>query len=88
MEDLAVLDIGKQTVMVYLKIALPILLVALTVGLTVSLFQALTQIQEATLSFVPKMIAVFLCIIFLMSYISGELHHFSSVLQEQIIHIP
>ena len=49
---------GRQALELMLIVAAPLLLVALTVGLVVSVFQAVTQVNEATLSFVPKMIAV------------------------------
>jgi len=52
------LDIARDGLITMLVIAAPCMLVSLVVGLTVSLFQALTQIQEITLTFVPKMIAL------------------------------
>lgn len=52
------LDAGQQGLMLMLMIAAPLLLVVLLVGLLVSIFQAATQINEATLSFVPKIVAV------------------------------
>ena len=54
----AVLTFGRQGLEVMLITAAPILLVALAVGLTVSIFQALTQVNEATLSFLPKLVAI------------------------------
>ncbi len=51
-----VLDAGQQGLMVMLLVAAPILIVVLVVGLLVSIFQAATQINEATLSFVPKVV--------------------------------
>ena len=56
MSDADVTEIAAQTMMVAAKVAAPILLTALLVGFLISLFQAATQIQEPTLSFVPKMI--------------------------------
>ena len=53
----AVLSIGQNALITLLMVASPVLAASLLVGLTVSLFQALTQINEATLSFVPKLIA-------------------------------
>ena len=53
-----VTTIGKDTVMTVLMMALPILLTGMVVGLTVSIFQSMTQIQEMTLTFVPKIILV------------------------------
>ncbi|MCS7066731.1 MAG: flagellar biosynthesis protein FliQ [Fimbriimonadales bacterium] len=53
-----VLELGRQAMLVGLQVALPILISALVVGLIVSVFQAVTQIQEMTLQFIPKIIAV------------------------------
>jgi len=58
MNDLWVLDLGAKGLKTMLLVGGPILLVALVVGLAVSIFQALTQINEATLSFIPKILAV------------------------------
>ena len=58
MTDTQILDIALQTMVVALKLSAPILLTALSVGFTVSLFQSMTQIQEFTLAFVPKVIGV------------------------------
>ena len=58
MSDTDVIEIAMQTMMVALKLSAPILLSALTVGFAVSLFQSMTQIQEFTLAFVPKLVAV------------------------------
>ena len=52
-----VLDAGQQGLMLMLMVSAPILVVVLVVGLLVSIFQAATQINEATLSFVPKVVA-------------------------------
>ena len=56
-------QISRQTFTTILLVGGPILLVSLVVGLTVSLFQAITQLQEMTLTFVPKIIAVFLTLL-------------------------
>jgi flagellar biosynthetic protein FliQ len=54
----AVVDLARQSVWVMLEIGAPTLLAALLVGVLISLFQALTQVQEATLSFLPKLVAI------------------------------
>lgn len=59
-----VMEIGRQAVEVTLVLAAPMLLTALIVGLVVSIFQAATQINEATLQFVPKLVAMFVVLIF------------------------
>ena len=60
-----VMEIGRQAIEVTLIISTPILLTALVVGLIISIFQAATQINEATLQFVPKLIAMFVVLILL-----------------------
>ena len=58
-----VMDIGRQAVEMTLILAGPLLLSALVVGLIVSIFQAATQINEQTLSFIPKLIATFIALL-------------------------
>jgi len=67
-----------------LMVAGPALLVGLVVGLLVGLFQTITQIQEFTLTFVPKMLAVFTCLFLLMPWISEKLISFTANLIAQI----
>lgn len=81
-----VLDVSRDAVMVTLKIGVPVMLVALIVGLVVSLFQALTQIQEMTLSFIPKMIAIFLSLLLLMPFMLSTLTTFTHGLTDRIVH--
>ncbi len=77
MNSAEVLEICRQTLLTLLLIGSPIILVALIVGLAVSLVQALTQIQEMTLSFVPKIICVFLAIIVFMPFMLAHLIQFT-----------
>ena len=58
MTDTTILELAMRTMMVALKLSAPILLTSLVIGFTVSLFQSMTQIQEFTLAFVPKLIGV------------------------------
>ena len=58
MTDREVLEAGRAVLMVALKLSMPVLLFGLIAGVTVSIFQAVTQIQEFTLTFVPKLLAV------------------------------
>lgn len=60
----AVVTIGQQAVELTLMISAPLLLSALVIGLVVSVFQAATQINEMTLSFIPKLLGIFLVLIF------------------------
>ncbi len=59
----SVMTMGRQAIEVTIMIAAPMLLVALVVGLVVSIFQAATQINEMTLSFIPKLVGIFLALI-------------------------
>ena len=58
MTDTTVIDIALQTMLVALKLSAPILVTSLVIGFAISLFQSMTQIQEFTLAFVPKVVAV------------------------------
>jgi flagellar biosynthetic protein FliQ len=64
MTDSDVLDIALQTMIVALKLTAPILLPALIIGFVISLFQSMTQIQEVTLAFVPKLVGVGVSLLF------------------------
>ena len=86
MDVTQVLDVSRYAVIVTLKIGVPIMLVALIVGLIVSLFQALTQIQEMTLSFIPKMIAIFVSLLLLMPFMLSTLTTFTHGIADRIIH--
>ena len=58
MTDATLIDIATQAMLVALKLSAPILLTSLCIGFTISLFQSMTQIQEFTLAFVPKVVGV------------------------------
>ena len=65
MDTGTVINIARQTVWIIVKTAVPVLLVSMIVGLVISLFQTLTSIQEQTLTFVPKLIAILLTLMLL-----------------------
>jgi flagellar biosynthesis protein FliQ len=58
MSDTTIISLALQTMLVALKLSAPILVTSLVIGFTISLFQSMTQIQEFTLAFVPKVIGV------------------------------
>jgi flagellar biosynthesis protein FliQ len=60
----SIMTLGRDAMQVTLMVAAPILLIILVIGLCVSIFQAATQINEATLSFIPKLIGVFVVLMF------------------------
>jgi len=69
----SVISIGQQALLTMLLVAAPMLLVALAVGLLVSIFQAATQINEMTLSFIPKLVAVFVTLVIAGPWMTGML---------------
>ena len=68
MNELEAIEIGRQAITVVLTMAVPVMGIALLVGLIIALFQALTQLQEMTLVFVPKIIVVFAELAFLLQF--------------------
>lgn len=84
MQTIDILTISKEAIYLFLKISLPILLITLIVGLIISLLQALTQLQEATLTFVPKLIVISLLLLLMMPYISANFHAFMNLIINNI----
>jgi len=80
MTDTDVVSIGLQAMLVSAKLCAPILLTALAIGFGISLFQSVTQIQEVTLSFVPKMIGVGVAILVSGNWMLGTMVTFTEQL--------
>jgi len=75
--DQQTLELVRDTLIIALKIAAPILLAGVVVGLVISLFQAITSIQEQTLTFVPKIVAMLLVAVVLIPWIAVRLMEFT-----------
>ena len=75
-----VTEIGRQAIETTLIVATPILGLSLVVGLAVSVLQAMTQLNEATLTFVPKVLAVFVAIVVFLPWMLGVLTSFMTQL--------
>ena len=75
-----IITIARQTVRVIVKTSVPLLLVSMVVGLIISLFQTLTSIQEQTLTFVPKLIAILIGIMVMGTWILNEIVAFMNTL--------
>ncbi|GEN80610.1 flagellar biosynthesis protein FliQ [Actinotalea fermentans] len=84
MDTNAVLDIGLDALLVAAKLAAPILITALVVGFGISLLQSITQIQEVTLSFVPKALAVGIALLVAGHWMISEIVTFTTDLFERI----
>ena len=75
-----VVDIGTEALWVILKMSAPIMMAGLGIGLVIALFQALTTIQEMTLTFVPKIIVIFGTVIFMLPYMITTIVDFTTSL--------
>jgi flagellar biosynthetic protein FliQ len=82
--DTSVVEIAVQTMIICAKLCAPILVISLAIGLVVSLFQSVTQIQEITLSFVPKLIGVGLVLMLSGHWMLSELIGFTNHLFDMI----
>jgi len=69
-----VLDVARDAITTLLIVSAPLMLVGLVVGVVISLLQALTQIQETTLVFVPKILAIFLALLIALPFMADVLH--------------
>lgn len=87
MEAAEIIEICRDAIYVLIITAAPLMLVALFVGLIISLIQALTQIQEATLTFVPKILAMLLMLMLTLPFMLHTLTEFTNRLQDKIVHI-
>ncbi len=68
------LDIARDAIFTLIIVSAPVMLVGLVVGLAISLVQALTQIQEMTISFVPKILAIFIALLVALPFMAEKLH--------------
>lgn len=84
MTELEIFTITKESILTLLKVVTPIIVVALAIGLIIGIFQALTQIQEMTLAFVPKIICVFLALILLFPFMFNQMQTLSELLFAKI----
>lgn len=75
-----VVTIARQTIWVIVKTSVPLLLVSVIVGLIISLFQTLTSIQEQTLTFVPKLLAIMIALMLMGNWILNEIVSFMQML--------
>lgn len=87
MTEIDAIELARLSIIVALKIGAPIMLLALFVGVAISFLQALTQIQEMTLSFVPKILVIFVAMIFLMPYMITTLTDFMENIAQRITYL-
>jgi flagellar biosynthesis protein FliQ len=82
--DTKIIELGMQAMTISAKLGAPILLTALAIGFAVSLFQSVTQIQESTLSFVPKALGIGVAILLSGNWMLHEMMSFTTQLYGQI----
>ncbi len=84
MTDTAVIHLGMQAMIIAVKLGTPVLLTSLIIGFAVSLFQSVTQIQEVTLSFVPKALGVGVALLVTGNWMLHEMISYTTALYHQI----
>ena len=85
MNELMVIEVGKDAIYTLLIVVAPLLFSAMFIGLLIGLFQTLTQLQEMTLVFVPKIILVFITMILFMPFMMNRLKVFTEGLFDKIV---
>jgi flagellar biosynthetic protein FliQ len=79
------LDVARDAIWTIVIVSAPMMVVGLLVGVVVSLFQALTQIQEQTLIFVPKIISIFITLLLALPFMADHLHSHMMRISSRII---
>ena len=87
MDGAQVLDIARDGIWVMILVASPIMVVGLAVGIVIALFQALTQIQEMTLTFIPKVVLMVAAALILLPFMMQTLGTFTQGIAERIIEV-
>lgn len=84
MNEQVVIDIARDFLFLVIKVSAPMLITSLVVGLVISMLQTVTSIQEQTLTFVPKLVAIFLVIMLCGNWVMGEIVDFFVSLMNNI----
>ncbi len=80
-----VLDLARQSIYLLLEISAPMMIVALVVGIAIALLQALTQVQEMTLVFVPKIVAIFVVMLLALPFMGQALAGYMNLIAQKIV---
>ena len=87
MNEEEIIEITREALLLTLKLGTPVMMIGLIVGVIIALFQALTQIQEMTLAFVPKIIAIFFSVFLFFPYFAQVMGDFTDLLADRIVNI-
>jgi flagellar biosynthetic protein FliQ len=85
MNDTEILEVTREALLICIQIGAPVMLIGLVVGVSIALIQALTQIQEITLVFVPKILAMFLAMFVFLPWMMATLTDFMHTLADRMI---
>ncbi len=85
MSGAEILDVARDGIWTLLKVSGPLMIVGLVVGVVIALFQALTQIQEMTLVFIPKIIAIFLTMLVALPFMGSALAGYMNRIAQHIV---
>lgn len=85
MNQQEVIEVVRQALLVVITVAGPIMAVSIIVGVGISIFQSLTQIQEQTLTFVPKLLAMVVALVFFAPYMMSHMSTFTEGIMDKII---
>jgi flagellar biosynthesis protein FliQ len=87
MSETFIMSIGKDAIMIAMTVAAPVLIISMLIGLIISIFQAVTQIQEQTLTFVPKLAAIIVVLLILGPWMLNTLVKFIETMFNNITYI-
>ena len=85
MNEEEIIETARQAILIAIEMGTPVLLIGLVVGVSIALFQALTQVQEITLVFVPKILAIFLALFVFLPSMMKTLMVFMETLADRIV---
>lgn len=85
MNEEITLEVAREAILVTLQVAAPLMLIAMVVGIVIALFQAMTQIQEMTITFVPKIVVIFIGMLVLLPFMLRTLTTFTERMMDRII---
>lgn len=85
MSETDTVELAREAILVLLQVSGPLMLISLAVGLVISIIQAVTQIQEVTLTFVPKIVIMFVALLVLLPFMLSALSGFTERVMDKII---
>jgi flagellar biosynthetic protein FliQ len=85
MNEADTIEVAREAILVLLQVSAPLMLISLAVGLVISMIQAVTQLQEVTLTFVPKIVVMFVALLVLLPFMLSSLASFTERMMDRIV---